>query len=390
MDKIAADIMMKARSRLLMSHGFFASILLRKPFVEDTTCGTMWTDGTKIGYSPDFVHELAGKAQTPKLVMGVLCHEVLHIVMFHSTRRGNREPQKWNIACDYAVNSLLAEDHITLPEGALIDSRYSGLPAEQIYAMLPLDEVGGGAGDEPGGEPGNGKPFKNFGEVRDFKGSSGIAPTEGEVKLLEAELKSEVAQAAKAEKARGKLPGFLARMVKELTAHKVDWKTALAEFVNNMARNDYSWHIPNPRYSRGGFMLPSLRSQEMPPLAIAIDTSGSITSDELTTFASELTGLMLTLPTEMHIIYCDSCVNGEVVHVTKDELPVKLEMRGGGGTDFRPPFERVQQEGIEPCCLIYFTDGECDCFPEEPEYPTLWIQKGSMNFQPPFGRVAKL
>ncbi|NQV18265.1 MAG: hypothetical protein HQ534_06970 [Armatimonadetes bacterium] len=88
--------------------------------------------------------------------------------------------------------------------------------------------------------------------------------------------------------------------------------------------------------------------------------------------------------TEIKVIYVDSKVaNVETI----DIFDFKLHAKCGGGTDFKPGFEYIEQEDIMPSCVIYFTDGYCDSFPEEPDFQTLWILTDKANFTPPFGEV---
>ena len=74
----------------------------------------------------------------------------------------------------------------------------------------------------------------------------------------------------------------------------------------------------------------------------------------------------------------------------RGDLPLKLNPIGGGGTDFRPVFDWVASEP-DPCCLIYFTDLECDRFPSDaPDYPVLWVQTGDTGGLVPFGEIIEI
>jgi len=114
----------------------------------------------------------------------------------------------------------------------------------------------------------------------------------------------------------------------------------------------------------------------------------------LNQFASELTAILDEYPPEvMTVIYCDTKIAG-VQEFHKEDLPLKLEAKGGGGTNFQPPFEWVEEQGIEPVCFIYLTDMECNRFPEEyPEYPVMWVatqEPPSYYGTPPFGEVIEM
>jgi predicted metal-dependent peptidase len=92
------------------------------------------------------------------------------------------------------------------------------------------------------------------------------------------------------------------------------------------------------------------------------------------------------MKTALTVIYVDTEVR-HVQEIEPDE-PVKLELHGGGGTEFYPGFDYITEQGLEPKAIIYFTDGECDSYPEqEPDAPTLWIIFDNKHFNPPFGEV---
>ena len=76
-----------------------------------------------------------------------------------------------------------------------------------------------------------------------------------------------------------------------------------------------------------------------------------------------------------------------------EDLPVKLDPKGGGGTDFRPVFNEVEDRGIDPACVVYLTDGWGVYPEEEPPYPVLWVltqEPSNPNYHPPFGEVVTL
>ena len=91
----------------------------------------MATDGSRIVYNPAFVDQLK-----PAELEGTLAHEVMHCALGHQCRRGNRDPELWNEAADFAINPILIANGFTLPAGALIDPAFANLSAEEIYARL--------------------------------------------------------------------------------------------------------------------------------------------------------------------------------------------------------------------------------------------------------------
>jgi predicted metal-dependent peptidase len=118
----------KARTTLLLDHPFFGSLLFRLKGRENRSIATMATDGVSLYYNPAFVDTLNSAT-----LAGVLAHEVMHPALQHHVRRSGRDPRRWNEACDYAINPLLLDAGLSLPDGVLVDHRFRGMSAEQIY-----------------------------------------------------------------------------------------------------------------------------------------------------------------------------------------------------------------------------------------------------------------
>ena len=125
-------------------------------------------------------------------------------------------------------------------------------------------------------------------------------------------------------------------------------------------------------------------------MVLAVDTSGSIQPYELEQFTAELSDVLSMNPSLVHLIYADLAVTGYSCISATEQLGEMIP-EGGGGTDFRAVFDFVHDNGIDPFCLIYFTDLECTLFPEQaPVYPVLWIRTGQGGVTPPFGEIIDL
>jgi predicted metal-dependent peptidase len=129
----AAERIRKARTALLLDHPFFGSLLFRLKSEEDRAIPTMATNGVVLRYNPVFVDTL--NAAT---LAGVLAHEVMHPALQHHTRRAKRDPRRWNEACDYAINPLLLDAGLSLPDDVLVDPRFRGMSAEQMRNHSPM------------------------------------------------------------------------------------------------------------------------------------------------------------------------------------------------------------------------------------------------------------
>jgi len=363
----ARQKLVAARTALVLDQPFFGALALQLSLREDPGgCETAWVNGQSLGYDPKFIDGLT-HAETVALV----AHEVMHCAAGHPWRRDAREPERWNEAADYAINQILADSGFSLPKDALLDPGYAGKSAEWIYDRLPAPPPKGQGGEtgESHGAPGP------LGEVRD-------APSESET--TEADWQQAVQQAAAAAKARGALPGQLDRFAKESKEARVDWRSILRRFIQETASADYSWTRPNRRYVSHGLYLPALYSEEMGPIAVAIDTSGSIDQVLLEQFRAEVQAVVDEMrPRRTHVLFCDATLQRHDVFERDDVI--EFNPAGGGGTDFRPVFEELRALEEAPACVVYLTDLD-GTFPEvAPEVQVLWASTGSDSA--PFGEV---
>jgi predicted metal-dependent peptidase len=351
--------LVKARTDLLMDEPFFGTLALRPDYIMSDDIPTAATDGKNFYFNPKFLSSLNRYEMA-----GLLAHEIAHNMLAHSHRMGDRNPKKWNIACDYAINPILVDSGFKLPKDGLLDTKYKDMSAEKIYDLLP-DET-----DETKDSPSIGIVLK--------------AKTESEAENQQAiaEIKISVAQAARAAKNCGKLPSHLSKLVDSLLEPQINWRERLRYCLGTVVKHDYSWMRPNRRFIAQNMYLPSLSSPGVGEIAVAIDTSGSINEDELNIFCSELNHLLdETQPSKVTVLYCDASIQA-VEEYTADDLPISLKIRGGGGTKFSPVFEHLQNE--PPKALIYFTD-MCGEFPEEPDYPVFWL--ATSRLKAPFGET---
>ncbi len=227
------------------------------------------------------------------------------------------------------------------------------------------------------------------GEVRDYPDPDPTAQ-----KQAEEEIKIDIIQSAQYAKKHGKLPAEMERYIQELLNPVLPWREILARFIDTASKSDYSWTRPNPRYMAQGFYLPALNAPELGKVVLAVDTSGSISPAEIQNMVSEVKGILNAYPgTELTVIFCNAAIQGEPETLTQfDEL--KTIPRPGGGTDFKPPFTWTEENQLDPKAFIYFTDGECNSFPDPPpDYPVLWIltqEPTCYPWEPPTGETTYL
>ena len=121
----------KARSELVLDHPFFGVLALRLRLKNDPGCETAWADGRTLGFNSEYMQKLSLE-QTK----GLLGHEVMHLACGHHLRRNGRNARLWNQACDLAINWLLLDAGLTLPEGFFDDPELRDREVEAIYEVL--------------------------------------------------------------------------------------------------------------------------------------------------------------------------------------------------------------------------------------------------------------
>lgn len=391
-----------ARTRLILDKPFLGALVLRLPMVaaDPKWCQTTATDARSFYYNPAYIDALSLE-QT----QFVLAHEALHCALSHFARRQHRVKLRWDVACDLAINPLLVKDGLEPPPGALVLDSFEGMTAEEIYPCLddnntdqPMDKhVYDGEDSQSSGqqqedeqrEGGQGKAPRqdeskasgsSEGEQQHQQDSPDGAPeprplTAGEQEALAAQWQQRLAGAAQQALQAGKLGGLLARMVGELLQPKLPWRMLLARYMVQTARDDYSYMRPSRR--EGQMIMPSLRSEQA-DIVVAIDTSGSVSSGELSEFLAEINTLKGQLRARVTLLACDTALatSGPWIFEPWEEFKLPQEFQGGGGTDFRPVFEWVERQGRSPDLLLYFTDAEGDFPKSAPPYPVIWLVKG--------------
>jgi len=365
----------KARARLILDQPFFGTLALRLTPIEDETIKTACTNGQYIKFNPKWFLKLT-EAQR----VGLIAHEVMHVVLLHMLRRMERDPKRWNIAGDYVINLALRKCGLILPHGELYDEQYEDHSTEDVYNKLPED-----LGDDPisgvalleGFDPGG------CGGVIDHES---LAEGSGTGKF-EADTNIAIQQAAEVAKGVGKLPGHMQELVEKALAPKVDWKMVLARFLRANNKSDFSWAKPNRRFIAQGMYLPSLYNPSLGEIAIVGDSSGSC-REYLEQFTGEITSILHDLNPELvRFIQCDTEVHDDTTY-TREDLPLKVKYGGGGGTAFGPAIDYVNKKYPNVCALVYLTDLEAWDFGEQPDYPVLWVTTEAT--EAPYGEIVQM
>jgi predicted metal-dependent peptidase len=377
------DKIIVARVSLLLKHPFFGNLATRLQIKEATDwLPTAATDGRHIFFNREFFEPL-----TVKQVEFVIAHEILHAVFDHMGRNEGRDRQIFNIAADYCVNGQLTRDRIgeVPPEIKIFhDPKYYGWSAEQVY-----DEIYNKYDEEQ---------LKALGQLLDEhvdwgdQDGSGNKPSysKDELKKIRDEMREAVMQAAQAAGA-GNVPASIARMIKELTEPKMNWREMLRQQIQSTIKNDYTFMRPNRKGWHMSAILPGTNYDETIDICVAIDMSGSIGDEQAKDFLGEIKGIMQEYKDFKIKVWCfDTSVYNEADFdgYSMDDFD-EYEPMGGGGTDFDCNYEYMKEHNINPKKFIMFTDGyPYGSWGDELYCDTLFIIHGNDKIVPPWGEHA--
>jgi predicted metal-dependent peptidase len=392
-DNEVREKLVTARVGLLLKASFFGNLATRLKLVNaDEWCGTAATDGRNFYYNSRFIKML--KTKEIEFLFG---HEVLHCVYDHFGRRGDRDPQIWNIANDFCVNGDLVKHKVgelitTVP--ALYDTKYDGMSSEEVFDDLMknakklnmsdlidkmIDEHldGEGEGDGEGDGEGNGKGRPKL--------------SEEERRAIRDEIKEAMLAAAATVDGAGNIPAGVRRIIQDLTEPKMNWRELLRMQLESTIKSDYTWM----RASRKGWhmdaVMPGMKLDPMIDIALFIDASGSMNESMLKDILSETANIMESFPAyKIHVVTFDTeCYNPQQYDSENLDDIRDYEVKGGGGTDFDAIFRYLKDNEIEPKRLVVFTDGyPWGSWGDENYADTVWILHGTTTIVPPWGQYA--
>lgn len=328
---------------------FLGTLMTKLNFEWDDTIEAAAVNSSNFRWNPEWFLELK-----PEVRVTVLMHELWHIARLHAIRRMNRDKKYWNVACDIKINNdLLADGYSFDGSGGIVLTKYKDMTEEEIYDeiyMKPPDKV----------------PQNPWG-----KDSPDFDDNEEEISLV-----AKVQSARIFAKSQGKLKAGLEQIIDQFTKPQVNWRTVLRSFFTDLIRNDYSWKRPNRRYE--DIYLPSLHDEEgrLEVLNYYIDTSGSISEEELQKFNTELKAICEDIkPKRLVVINFDEEIQKEIEIDTFRPFE-NLSFKGRGGTDLYCVYKHIKK--TKPTAAIIFTDLFCD--PMEPvKTPIIWIVTQNPN-----------
>lgn len=354
MSRSPEQILSGIRLRLRGKSAFFSTLLLHARVVFSEQIETAATDGETIYIHPQYLSGLSSKEAE-----SLLLHQTLHAALSHASRRGTRDKMTWNRAADVVVNGMLASLELPPPEGSQSDENLQHLSAEEVYAVLlnqPLEE-------------------EYIPDLLELQGDSKRTETHWNAAYEQAKAVALMA----GEEALG-----YSRHVEWSSDSQLDWRSALWRF---MVRTPADFGGFDRRFVGRGLYLEGLEEDSL-EVMVVIDTSGSLDTDMLEQFLTEVRSIARAYPyVRVTLWSADTQLYGPY------DLEDTVTLEGGGGTDFRPAFARLEEEIPAPQLLVYLTDGYGN-FPEEAPSGTdiLWVVTagGLASEEFPFGEVLRL
>ena len=393
MTKDAQETRIKRGHMTLMKHrdtALYSGVMLMGSSEVADNVPTAYTDGVNKKYGRKFLESIADESK----VRGLILHENLHVALkqiTHGRSMFKDNPKLANLAADFVVNDVIVnitatlpnsrERLVELPDGGFYDPMFHDWSMRQVFNYLKKNCKDKNS-EKDGEVEVNGKTYDlSNGDEHDF-------PTEGDTKDINDKVDRALREGGML---AGRMGGNMPRVISDLLTPKVDWREALREFVSSAmkGKDEFTWRRMNKRHLANDVYLPSMENETIGEIIVAIDTSGSIGSHEITEFATELASICDAVsPERVRVLWWDTKVHGEQIFDGQyNDIASLLKPRGGGGTRASCVNEYINQEKLTAECVLMFTDGylESDLH-WAISCPTLWMITRNNSFEPPMGK----
>ena len=391
------------KSYLLSEHPFFATVALNLKYVVKEDVSSL--AGTDC-YQTVYVHPSLAEYSWDAFLF-VNLHELLHAVFMHSQRKEERDLMLWNVACDYVVNSILVEEmRLPLPHDlfVLYNPGFSKKTAEEVYRILsqtasqrkklvltfrngknenftsevPVIPVSGNLSDN--------RESRFDGVLQPFDLKKSKAPREEIERIKDIVAQAKIMQEKL--KGRGTIPGSVAEFVERIFEPDVPFERLLALYASEIisGKQTYTYNPVNKKYAYFyDVIYPSITKEEVPRVVVAVDSSGSMSKEDLELAAGAIKRLSTITP-EVTVIVAD-CEVHQVIRTNEiDEFLKNVRFEGRGGTSHVPVFEHVEKKMKDalPDVVICITDGYSEYPSKKPKYPVIWLLT-EKHQSPPWG-----
>jgi len=406
----------------LMKHpqtALYSGVMLMGTSSVEEHVPTAYTDGVNKKYGRKFLESITSE---PK-VRGLILHENLHVALkqvVFGRAMFLENPKMANLAADFVVNDIItcidgtvagtSERIVELPDGGVYDAMFHDWSMREVYNYLKKNAKSGSGSGKGKGQGGQGSNPPSGGNQSndDDDGDGDTVTVNGKTYDISQLDEHDFAGEITAEQAKevidgidkalreggmlaGRMGGKIPRAISELLEPKIDWREALREFVSSTTKgnDEFTWRRMNKRHMANDIYLPSVENESIGEIVVAIDTSGSIGSEQITEFATELVSICdLCQPEVVRVLWWDTEVHGE--QVFKDnysDIAKLLKPLGGGGTHVSCVSDYIVKNKIKAECVLVFTDGYVESNIDwKITDPTLWMITQRRDFEPPVGK----
>lgn len=359
MNEAANHALSKAKIQLMTraDSAFFTTVCFSLKQVWDDSIPTAATDGTTIYFNTQFFMNLSTEER-----VFLLLHESMHVAYLHMDRLNERDHKKWNIAADHVINLMLKERGFKMPTNGLADPMYIGLSTEEVYKLLP--------------------------EQKDILFDMDLQPSDQPSEALNQAVQDILVRAAIQSKMQedrpGSIPGELEIFLNGLLDPKLPWQRILQKYLHAKVKNDYTFKKPNRRFFPT-YHLPSLYSEGLMDIAVAVDTSGSVTDADFQVFISEVHSILKMMkPEKITLVQFDTALGNISEHRNISSIS-HIKFVGRGGTKIGPVLKWASEK--KPKLLLVFSDGYFRFKDATVDTETLWIIHNNPKFTAPKGKV---
>jgi len=368
----AAEALKIAKITMMMQKdtAFYTALLfsLKQRLTEEIP--TAATDGRHLLINPEFFWNLSMNER-----IALLAHEVLHVALDHMHRRGQRNPQLWNVAADYVINYVLTAANYKLPDGGLYDAQYANMTTEQVYRLLEQEQ-------------------QQAQQAMISQCNMDVVypenATDPDSAVTQDEVTEIVLRASTQAKAMGQTPGSLPAEIdiqlQRTLNPPLPWHIILNNYLTEFSKDDYTFRRPNRRFLPDHY-LPSAKSEAICNLAICVDTSSSVRDYQFNDFITKIYEMKKMLnPKKISVMAFNTSFVSEQELLEGDDPFKKLVFKGRGGTNIQPALEWIAKK--KPTVALIFTDGEFHPIPPvNPRIPIVWLIYDDPSWQSDYGRV---
>lgn len=435
----AEQLITKCMLKIRQLRPFYSAIYESIPKIERSDISTVGVDTNSLYYNKEFVEK-----QPFEDFLFINLHEIGHLALMHCSRRGARDPELWNVACDLYVNAALAEEFglkygitsmvkdgimLRMPGDCLfcgsLDTKVDFV--EGIYEKFEEQAKKNGyfSSKSNGGQPmsGGGASSSNGCYSFSYKGSKNSwdnnygGPDEFNFNLSDSYsvdvLETGEDQSIKEQKAKklitdasvrcdmakqvGSAAGRIEVLSREMIKSVVNWKSLVKKYLIEIKSKDSSFSMPDKRMFYQDAIYPGQLGETdkyLDRVKVCIDTSGSISQTDLMNFFGQVYGLLNTYKVEAELIYWDAEVQSCGSFSDYKQFS-NISCSGRGGTNPACVFEYLNKQKSKPRLVIMLTDGYVpesfsDGRTAKKYKDTVWIMTKQYNkhFKPPFGKLA--